>query len=826
MHRLTTLIAALVVTLSLVLSAPVRAQDQQTPDYDAWNKAADQAEQIVESGQANGERLQAIRDEVVKWRDRFKAAEGTNAPRIATIKDQIAALGPAPAEGQSESDDIAARRKELNDQLSQLQAPGLQAVEAFGRADGIVQQIDQTIRQRQTNALIRQTPLPVNPANWTPALTEAGAVGGRVYAEVKSSWSDFGSGPDLTPRLLTTLGFLAAALLLLSRGRQWVDSLPGRLSARASERSRAALVFAVSLGQIAIPLIGIVLGVAALLATDLFGDWGEPILKSIPAAGLAFFGGFWLVRRVFPEPGTVLDMPLPIDDDHRRQAAFRATMLAMAVAIHQIARSVLPLSGFNAQSDAASVPQRLDEASAGVWHFLIILLGAFFLFQLCNILRKLRPSDAVAAPDYRVRVVAFLGAMARIVALLAPIAAAAGYVTGANAVLWSTIMTLALVGLLIVLQDFTADLYAMAKGGDRSARDALMPVLISFALVVLSLPLFSLVWGARPSDLAEAWSRLQQGFNLGGVRLSPMGLLTFVIVFAVGYFLTNFVQGAMRSSILPKTKLDVGGQSAVASMIGYVGVALAAVFAITSAGIDLTSLAFVAGALSVGIGFGMQQVVSNFVSGIILLVERPIAVGDWIEVGGQQGIVKKMAVRATQIQTFDRTQIIVPNSNLITQPVTNWTRTSLQGRIIVPITVGVTSDSQQVTQLLTEIAEDQPTVLINPAPVVLLRSITASGLNFELRAVISDINGGVGVVSQINHQILSRFAQANIALPGSARASQDVYLHKAEDAPEIAPVPAGSDADSAALADRDLPTNTGAEYSPSGAQDDDRGDRK
>ena len=142
MHRLTTLIAALVVTLSLVLSTPVRAQDQQAPDYDAWNKAADQAEQIVESGQANGERLQAIRDEVVKWRDRFKAAEGTNAPRIATLKDQIAALGPPPAEGQSESDDIVARRKELNDQLSQLQAPGLQAVEAFGRADGIVQQID------------------------------------------------------------------------------------------------------------------------------------------------------------------------------------------------------------------------------------------------------------------------------------------------------------------------------------------------------------------------------------------------------------------------------------------------------------------------------------------------------------------------------------------------------------------------------------------------------------------------------------------------------------------------------------------------------------
>lgn len=783
MPRLIQSLAAFVVALGLVLAMPAWAQDQQAPDYDAWGKAAEQAEQILETGQANGERLQAIRDQVVKWRDRFKAAEGTNAPRIATLKDQIATLGPAPAEGQSEAEDIAARRKELNDQLSQLQAPGRQAVEAFGRADGIVQQIDQAIRQRQTNALIRQTPLPLNPANWPPAISELAGLGAKVYSEVAARWKEFGSSPDVTQRVLVTLGIMVAALLLLSRGRRWVDSLPGRLSARASERSRAALIFAVSLGQIAIPLIGIVLGVAALVATDLLGDWGRQIVLAIPSAGMAFFGGFWLVRRVFPEPGTAVEMPLPIDEQHRRQAAFRATMLALAVAIHQFARGLLPLSGFNAREDDGASAQRLGEVSAGVWHFLIILLGAFFLFQLCNILRKLRPSDA-AAPDYRVRVVAFLGAIARIVAVLAPLAAAAGYVTGANAMLWSSIMTLAMVGLLLVLQDFTADLYAMAKGGDRSARDALMPVLISFALVVLSLPLFALIWGARTSDLVEAWARLQQGFSFGGVRLSPMAILTFVSVFVIGYFLTNFIQGALRSSILPKTKLDVGGQSAVASMIGYAGVALAGLMAITAAGINLTSLAVVAGALSVGIGFGMQQVVSNFVSGIILLVERPIAVGDWIEVGGQQGVVKKMAVRATQIQTFDRTQVIVPNSNLITQPVTNWTRGSLSGRIIIPITVGVTSDSREVSRILIEIAEDQPTVLVNPAPIVFLRTITAAGLTLELRAVVSDINGGAGVVSEINHQILERFAEADIILPGSTRPASDVFVHRVDPEPE------------------------------------------
>lgn len=775
-------LALLILALFLALGQPVLAQpEQEAPDLAAWNKLADQAEQILESGSANDVRLQTIRDEVVKWRERLKAAQGVNATRIATLKDQIAALGPAPAEGQTEPEEIAARRKELGEQLATLQAPGLQAVEAYGRADGIVAQIDQTLRARQTFALIRKTPTPLNPANWGPAVAEAGQVASHIYAEARGRWDSTAGASGFSERLPVFAGLLLVALLLLSRGRRWVNSLPSRLSARASERSRAALVFGVSLGQIAIPLVGLILFASALMFSGLFAEWGLPLVMSLAGAGVSFFSGLWLARRLFPAPDTAVEPPLPMGEERRAKARFRATLLAASLALHQLfARSVLPLSGFHSQNDSDTVPQRLSEASAGVWHFLLVLFGAFCLLRLCNVLRGLRQPEPADTPDYRIRVVSFLAMMGRLVAVIAPLLVAAGYVTAGNALLWSAIMTLALVGLLIILQDFIADLYALAKGGDRSARDALMPVLIGFALILLSLPVFALVWGARASDLAEAWTKAQQGFSLGGVRLSPMALLTFLIVFAIGYFLTNFVQGAFRSSILPKTRLDAGGQNAVTSMIGYVGVALAAVFAVTSAGIDLTSLAFVAGALSVGIGFGMQQVVSNFVSGIILLVERPIAVGDWIEVGGQQGIVRKMAVRATQIQTFDRTQVIVPNSNLITQPVTNWTRGSLAGRIIVPITVGVTADSRQVAALLREIAEDQPTVLVNPAPAVLLRSITPTGQNFELRAVLSDINGGSSIVSEINHQILERFAAAGIVLPGSARGAQDIYLHQAE----------------------------------------------
>ena len=167
---------ALIVAIFIALTLPAFAQDQQAPNYDAWNKVADQTEQILESNQANEARLQAIRGEIVKWRDQFKSQEGVNSTRITTLKDQITALGPVPAEGQVEAEDVAARRKELNDQLNELQAPGLRAVEAFGRADSIITQIDQEIRAQQASALVRKTPSPLNPANWTLAMTEAAAV--------------------------------------------------------------------------------------------------------------------------------------------------------------------------------------------------------------------------------------------------------------------------------------------------------------------------------------------------------------------------------------------------------------------------------------------------------------------------------------------------------------------------------------------------------------------------------------------------------------------------------------------------------------------------
>lgn len=767
------MIAMMLAALWLALAVPAAAQEQPAPDYTQWQSLVARAEKLIGDHSITDTQLSDMREKLAEWRDTFAKTSQTNKTQIDVVRDQLAALGTPPKEGETEPEQIAQRRSELNEQLAQLQAPGLKAVEARTLAEANIDQIDRALRERQADELLTIGPSPINPAYWPDAVTGVSQGTAALISETTTRLRDGRVTAAMRENGPVVVLLLALAVLLVARGRSWIERASNYFLRAGSIRGKRVLAFLVSLGQIIVPVIGLILLSSALEATQLTGSYGAGLLEALVPAGLSFFAAHWLGRCLFPRAMGESSV-VPLAARQRRNARFFTSALGLILGLYEVLHyAVLPTIGLTPNNVAT--PASLE--TAAVLSFPLIAIAGLCLFRLSMLLRlgASNTEDHALHPSMQaVRLVALLFMM---VAIIAPVLAMIGYMNAASALIWPSALSLALAGTIILLQGFFADIYAAFMRDAEGARDALIPVLVGFALVLLSVPLFALIWGMPAAEIGELWMRFRAGMSLGGVKVSPSAILTFALVFSIGYMLTRLLQGTLRNTVLPKTRIDKGGQNAIVAGLGYVGIFLAALSAITSAGIDLSSLAIVAGALSVGIGFGLQNIVSNFVSGIILLIERPITEGDWIEVGGQQGYVRSISVRSTRIETFDRTDVIVPNADFVSGQVVNYTRGNSIGRLIVPVGVAYGNDTRLIHNILMEIAENHPMVMINPGPAVVFIGFGASSLDFEIRVILSDVNQKLSVMSEMNHQIAERFAKDGIEIPFP---QQDLWLRNPE----------------------------------------------
>ncbi len=263
-------------------------------------------------------------------------------------------------------------------------------------------------------------------------------------------------------------------------------------------------------------------------------------------------------------------------------------------------------------------------------------------------------------------------------------------------------------------------------------------------------------------------------FTIGGTQINLWTLLYLLILIVLLIFLSKRMKKWLAEKVLARSRMDFGARMALAAIIRYFVIAVGIVIILQTAGINLTTLHVLAGTVGIGIGFGLQNVASNFVSGLIILLERPITIGDRIEVGSVEGDVIAINARSTTVVTNDNIAIIIPNSKFVTENVVNWSLTGQDVRFRVPVSVAYGSDLQRVVALLEEIARANPDVLADPPPVVRFLGFGDNALNLELRVWSTTLTHRKAVlISSLNFAIDKRVREQGIEIPYPQR---DVHV--------------------------------------------------
>ena len=301
-----------------------------------------------------------------------------------------------------------------------------------------------------------------------------------------------------------------------------------------------------------------------------------------------------------------------------------------------------------------------------------------------------------------------------------------------------------------------------------------------------------LIWGAFAHIIISSWDQtgaiiehtrnyIINGFQILDFRIVPSKILISLLVFALIIISTGWIKRQLDTNWLPTTTMDRGAREAMVTITGYVMLVVAALAALSVAGFNFSNITIIAGALSVGIGFGLQNIVNNFVSGLILLFERPVRKGDWVQVGTTEGYVQDIRIRSTRIQTFDRSDVIVPNSELISNQVTNYMLGDVRGRAIVKVGVAYGSDVEKVRYILSQVAEENDLVVkdgSSPRPLILFRGFGDSSLDFELRVHLYDVDRRLSTISNLNFAIDKAFREEGIEIPFPQR---DVHVKNLPD---------------------------------------------
>lgn len=737
-----------------------RSLGQAESDLRAVDRALD--------GRLDADDRTALRTRAVAAQQAARAAAADIADQLALVEARIGGLGPVAA-GTTEAPEIRRQRQRLAAERAALDAANKRGRLADVEAQQLLDEIARGQAEQLNQTLSTRADAPVTPAFWQKVIGAAPRDLRRIdlflrdgAAQVTRQWRGAFPWQALLGIVLAlALVFPVRALGRRVGQRYLIGSTPGHRVRRSGFAIWGVLVGTVT------PLLAAVALVQGWRWAGLLPQrWGALLDGLIAATGFAAFVcavfGALLMRR---QPSWRI---APIADETATRVRPLSWMLAA------LAFASILLDSFNTAVGASPAALVATQAVEALLH--LLLIGWFLL-----LLGRLRAERA--ADDDGLTASASLGAVTLVAWLLvgaATIALLTGYIGlsifVARVIVWTVILGSALYLLMHAADDVATSLFqrdsrvgqALVRGlGLRPSLvdqfGLLLSATLRVALVLLALGLLLSPFGA--GGVGGIFGRLgsfAQGVQVGGIAISPGAILRSVAVLVIGLALVRGFMGWLEKRYLPATDLDGSGRNSVGLIARYVGIALAVIWSLASLGIGVERIALLLSALSVGIGFGLQAITSNFVSGLILLTERPIKIGDWIRVGTDEGDVKRISVRSTEIALADHSTLIVPNSELITKSVLNKTLATPLGRIQIQFSVQLDEDAEKVRQIVLEAFAAEPAVLADPAPAAFLDSIADGRILFNCFAHVPSPRDAYGARSNVFLALLRRFREEGI----------------------------------------------------------------
>jgi potassium efflux system protein len=786
------LAAGLLVLLSFLAALPDAGAQEQTPQrpfstiLEDWNRTFDLITRDLQQGDVSLSRAGTLRKNLADIEAEAKKVKDNAQAAADPLEVQLKALGAPPAEGQPpEAREIAAQRKKIEDDLAAYQGRIKQADLALTKVKDLGEQVTAATLKRSIRRLFEAYPLPLAPATIGEAVPDFFGVLGSISRSPIDWWQSLSpSNQDVV--LYRIALFLVPALLIAWVLRLGLLRYFGRDPAiehpTYARRLTGAIVEGLARGMVPSFILAAVILRAQSDSTLMSGPFAD-VMVALCGVTIMFIIA-WAVSRAVLAPDLPAWRLLPVSAEHARIISRRVTYLAGIFAVDLF----LQTSSDGLAASAALVSlYTLVSKSVEAAAILLLIQGRMWAWEEESS-DATEPEDTSAPANLRSRFWPFLRRAAFLLSVASVVAAIAGYASFSRYLIESLVISGMAIGVLFLARGLVREVIGVA------VRSRLMQVhlaiphkarrrykfwlrtLLDIVVYIGGLVLILIIWGVPAEDIYTWTQRILQGFTIGNVTISLSDIFIALVVFIAAMTLTRAAQRLLSERVFPQTDLDLGIQNSLTSGLGYVGLAIAVMLAISAIGLDLSNIALIAGALSVGIGFGLQAVVNNFVSGLILLIERPIKVGDWVVVGGYEGTVKRINVRATEIQTFQRASVIVPNSELISGAVTNWTYKDKYGRVEIPVGVAYGSNVEHVISTIKDCLTAHSDILPWPEPYVLFRAFGDSSLDFEARGYISNVERRIFISSEIRIAIEKALGEAGIEIPFPQR---DLHIRSA-----------------------------------------------